>query len=361
MKDKVKNVLVTIVFLGIIITFCIINIVKEDSLISISERRKLASFPEMSTSKIFMGTFFTNLDKYVTDQFVAREGFRKLKVKTELNVFRKKDYNDLYEYNGYLIEKIYPLNESSVNNVVNKITNIQSTYLTKDNNVYFTIVPDKNYFVNEDNLKLDYSKLESIMISGINAKYINIMDKLELNDYYKTDSHWKQENIQKVASVILDTMENKVRTTYEQEYVTTFTGTYAGRLPVTSKRDNIIVLNNSIIENAKVYNYEKNIDIQVYDYTKINSLDKYDMYLSGAVSILTIENSKIDSDKELIVFRDSYGSSLVPLFISSYKKITVVDTRYISSKLLNKYITFDSQDVLFMYSTLLINNSYTLK
>lgn len=160
---------------------------------------------------------------------------------------------------------------------------------------------------------------------------------------------------------MLNAMGSNVSTNYEEKYVANFSGTYAGRLPVTSEEDKIIVLNNNFIQNAKVYNYEKNTETKVYDYTKINSLDKYDVYLSGAVSILTIENSQINSDKELIVFRDSYGSSLIPLFISSYRKITVVDTRYISSKLLDKYITFANQDVLFMYSTLLINNSYTLK
>ena len=94
---------------------------------------------------------------------------------------------------------------------------------------------------------------------------------------------------------------------------------------------------------------------------KINSLDKYDIYLSGGVSLLEITNQEASTEKELIVFRDSYGSSIVPLLVPSYKKITVVDTRYISPKLLKNYIEFSDQDVLFIYSTLLINSSGTLK
>ncbi len=77
--------------------------------------------------------------------------------------------------------------------------------------------------------------------------------------------------------------------------------------------------------------------------------------------MLTIENPDYNGTKELIVFRDSYGSSLIPLLVTGYSKITVVDTRYISPKLLNQYIEFKDQDVLFMYSTLIINNSTTLK
>ena len=62
-----------------------------------------------------------------------------------------------------------------------------------------------------------------------------------------------------------------------------------------------------------------------------------------------------------MVFRDSYASSLIPLLVSGYKKITVVDTRYISPKILNEYINFSNQDILFIYSILVINNSTSLK
>ena len=77
--------------------------------------------------------------------------------------------------------------------------------------------------------------------------------------------------------------------------------------------------------------------------------------------MLTIENPDYNGTRALIVFRDSYGSSLIPLLVTGYSKVTVVDTRYISPKLLNQYIEFKDQDVLFMYSTLIINNSTTLK
>ena len=43
------------------------------------------------------------------------------------------------------------------------------------------------------------------------------------------------------------------------------------------------------------------------------------------------------------------------------EQITVIDTRYINPSLLSDYVDFDSCDVLFLYSTLLLNDSYTLK
>ena len=198
------------------------------------------------------------------------------------------------------------------------------------------------------------------MKDGINAKYIPIKDELKIEDYYRTDSHWKQENIEKIADIILDNMQEAEGANYIQEEVATFRGTYSGRLP-TNVEDKIIILTNDIIKNAKVFNYDKNENSKIYDYKKLNSLDKYDIYLSGATSLLTIENEDSSNDKELIIFRDSYGSSLAPLLVQAYRKITIVDIRYISPKLLSKYIEFKNKDILFIYSTILINNSFSLK
>ena len=85
------------------------------------------------------------------------------------------------------------------------------------------------------------------------------------------------------------------------------------------------------------------------------------MYLSGAAALLTIENPAGIPGKELIVFRDSYGSSLIPLLVKDYAKVTVIDTRYVAPVLLEKLVEFKGQDVLMLYSTLLLNSSFSLK
>lgn len=361
MTDKLKSIIITITFFGILIGFAVANIIKDDESISIAERRKLTTFPEISIAKIFDGTFFNKFDTYATDQFVEREKFRTLKISTEFDLFKRNDYNNLYEHDGYLIENLYPLNENSVNNIISKIQQIEQTYATSQNNIYFTIIPDKNYFINKGNLKLDYSKLEKMMQYNLSATYIPLMENLGLEDYYKTDSHWKQENLEKIANILLYQMGQNTTSTYTKKEVITFKGTYSGRIPQNKENDKIIILTNDIINNSSVFYYDTNKSGSIYNYEKFNSLDKYDIYLSGATPLIKIENKNATTSKELIIFRDSYGSSIIPLLITAYKKITVVDTRYISPKLLSNYINFNSQDILFMYSTLLINNSFSLK
>ena len=361
MNDKIKDIVVTLVFLFTIISLFLINVIKKDSDISIAERRKLATMPELTTKSLFDGTYFKKFDSYVTDQFIKRDTFRKIKIDIELST--KGEYNNLYMYDDYIVEEIFPLNTNSINNLTNKINYIKNTYLNNNSNIYYTIIPDKNYFVNKGNLKLDYNKLQDMMKNNLtNLNYINIFDKLTLDNYYKTDTHWKQEDLFNVANTIANQMNFDITNNNNVvNTITTFKGSYAGRLSVTKDIDTIKTISNPSTLNSSVYNYETKKYTDIYDYTKINSLDKYDIYLSGAVPIIDITNNNTSSDKELIVFRDSYGSSLIPLLIEGYKKITVIDIRYISSKILNKYIDFNDQDVLFMYSILTINNSFSIR
>ena len=359
MSNKLKNIIVSVLFLTVLLLIFVLNILKPNTEISISERRKLAQFPNFTLQNLFSGTFFTKFDTYINDQFINRDAFRTIKAKLDLTF--KRNYHNIYMENNYLIEQTYPLSEASVGNLTKKITDIKDKYLT-NNKIYFSIVPDKNYFVNKHNLKLDYNLLESKFTEKLDfATYINIFDKLNLTDYYKTDSHWKQENIQKVADELLLGMNNYSNSSYKVENISKFKGAYAYQLPVNTEFDEINIMTNDLLKNARVLNYATNTYTNVYDLNKKNSLDKYDIYLSGATPLLTVYNDENNNGKELIIFRDSYGSSLAPLLLKSYSKITLVDTRYISPTVLGNYIDFSNKDVLFIYSISIINNSYSLK
>ena len=353
--EKLKNIIVSLTFTLFICIIFVINIFKKDNDISVSERRKLEQFPKFSLTSFTNGTFFKKFDTYTTDQFIKRDGFRTLKAILELKI--RNNYKNLYVNEDYIVEQLYPLDTESVNNIVSKINFIKDNYLS-NNNIYFSIIPDKNYFIDNDNLKLDYNNMIDIL-KKTNIQYIDIFNELNLNNYYYTDSHWKEETLENVASKFSKEMDF-ITDNYTVEDSSYFKGVYASRLPIKVKEDKIKLLHNDIIDNATVYDYETKEYTKIYNYDKLESLDKYDIYLGGAKALLEIETNST-SNKELIVFRDSFGSSLIPLFTSGYKKIIVVDTRYISSKILKDFINFDNKDVLFIYSTSLINNSYTLK
>lgn len=296
------------------------------------------------------------------DNFYQRETFRKLKTSVELDIFKKQDVNKIYKYNDFLVEQIYPLDEKSITNLTNKINYIKDNYLNETNKIYYSIIPDKNYYTDNSHLKPDYDKMKQIMKNNLkDLQYIDIFQNLKLDSYYYTDSHWKQEKLQSVAKTIANNMNFSITQNYNEQKVATFKGVYAGQLPINTKEDEIKILVNDVMANVNVYNYETKEQGGIYNFKKLNGYDKYDIYLSGATPLIEINNQNNKTNKTLVIFRDSYASSLAPLLMEGYSKITLVDTRYISPKILNEYVNFENADILFIYSTLVINSSMALK
>lgn len=296
------------------------------------------------------------------DNFYQRETFRKLKTSVELDIFKKQDVNKIYKYNDFLVEQIYPLDEKSITNLTNKINYIKDNYLNETNKIYYSIIPDKNYYTDNSHLKPDYDKMKQIMKNNLkDLQYIDIFQDLNLDSYYYTDSHWKQEKLPNVVETISENMNFSITQNYNEQKVATFKGVYAGQLPINTKEDEMKILVNDAITDANVYNYETKEQGGIYNFKKLSGYDKYDIYLSGATPLIEISNSNNKTNKTLVIFRDSYASSLAPLLTEGYSKITLVDTRYISPKILNEYVNFENADILFIYSTLVINSSMALK
>lgn len=125
--------------------------------------------------------------------------------------------------------------------------------------------------------------------------------------------------------------------------------------------ETLYLLESNLLDSCTVYDYETGKTLRVYDRSKEDGKDLYEIFLSGSKSLLTIENPKATTDRELLIFRDSFGSAMAPLLVQDYAKVTLVDIRYIQMDVLDRFLDFHGQDVLLLYSTLVLNNSETIK
>ena len=142
---------------------------------------------------------------------------------------------------------------------------------------------------------------------------------------------------------------------------TPFYGVYYGQAALPLPGEELYYLSHAALENCRVYDYETGTYISLYDSEQVKGRDPYAFFLAGPKSLLKIENPQATTGKELILFRDSFGSSIAPLLAEGYASITLVDIRYISPSMLGRFISFTNQDVLFLYSTSVLNNSETIK
>ena len=350
-----KNKILFILFIIIIFGLGFLSIIIKDREVSRFERRKLASFPKLDEN------FTNNLENYLLDQFPFRNNLINLKSIINRKVLNNLENNNVYVEDDNIFEKNYPLDEEKTLKFTQKINSIIENKEDKSN-IYYSIIPDKSYFLDgEKYLKLDYDKMYEIVQNNLNANYIDITRGLVLEDYYKTDIHWKQENIEKIAKQIL----NRLGKDYEEkEYIeksyNEFYGASYSKAGLDLKPDTLKYLYNEEFENIDVTHLEYGKK-DIYDEEKLTNLDPYDVFLSGASSYIEIKNNNLQDNSSIIIFRDSFASSLIPLLVPYYNEIIVVDLRYIDYSIVKEKIDLNKSDILFLYSTLIINSSNILK
>ena len=354
----VKSYLTAGVFLLVLLGFAAGHLLLPDRDISEAERRKLAKPPQLTTAAVLSGKYGEDLEDYLLDQFPLRDAFRSLKAEWQLFVWQMKDNNGIYLADGSICKLDKELKENQVNAAVNNANTVYDTYL-QGMNVYFALIPDKNYFAAQANgyPALDYSGMSDLLAAGLNEniQYLGMapFQSLTLADYYTTDLHWRQERLGTVVDALSDAMgfasTNPGR--YDRTEYPDFYGAYYGQSALRVPADTLVTLSSPATDAAIVTGAEFAGEKAVYDPYDADNADLYDLYLGGAQAILTVTNPNGTAGKDLILFRDSFGSSLAPLLLDSYDTITLIDLRYVTTALLEQYVELADQDVLFLYNT----------
>ena len=388
MHEKMKNKVVCFLAAAIFAAGFLLCLFLPKEKYSYTERRVLAPMPEFSGKAVWSGRVMSGFESYAVDAFPFRDAFRRVQALTAAGVFLRKDNHgvyftgegnvseapagsgtentgDGYLLKGYLSTVEYPMNEASLAHALQRFRHICETYLTEENKVYLCVIPDKNCFLARESghPAMDYEEFERQMAEQADfAEMISVSDLLEKEDYYRTDTHWRQERITDVAGRLAASMGTRISETWEiQDVPADFYGVYYGQAALPVKPDTLRYLTNEALKGYKVYDWQNGKDIPVYDMERAQGRDPYEMFLSGSLSLLTIENPMAEETRELVVFRDSFGSAIAPLLASGYSRVTLVDIRYIQPDRLGDFVDFSGCDVLFLYSTLVLNHSETLK
>ena len=366
-EDKLVNkysLMVVVSFFVLIIGLGLGAVLLPDRELSKEERRHYADFPKLTWKTVSNGNFMDELEEYLLDQFVARDWFRSLKTEVETTFFGKKDANDYVLWQDGLYELDLDWKQDNVIRAAREFSSLHTKWF-KEADVYFAVIPDKSYFLPKEEFPVgeDEWVIEKMQEHLTDAEYIDLYPYLTIDDYYRTDLHWRQEAVLDAAEVLLTKMQKSKESDYQITEVTdAFYGGYAGASAYQVKPDTLCEVTNDDIGNAVVYDYEKKQEVSVYAPEKLEGMDPYDYYLWGARALLSIKNQNIQNGEKLLLFRDSFGSSMAPLLLEGYEEITLVDLRYISADYLPEVIDLEEyDDILFLYSQRVLRHSDSMK
>ncbi len=364
-----KNKVMTVVFFGVLAAGMVVNLVTPDRSISRAERRELAQAPQIDRELLLSGEGGQRIEEYLLDQFWQRELFRGIKVGFDRFALQKSDSGGLYRVGDYLFQMEYPLKEESITKVADKIKSIEQLYLAECRSKAIAVIPDKSHYLppEDAHLSLSYQAMEQLLRKELpEMEYLPLEGLLQLSDYYRTDLHWKQEELPAVAEAIWTQFERSFdagiweglqANTYQPFY-----GAYYGQMGGMGDGDTLTWLTHPVIEKMQITDFDQmKKHTAIYDEQKLTSVDAYELFLSGNSPLIVIDNPACADESRLIVFRDSFASPLAPLLALNYSQVVLVDLRFMGYEVLGQFVDFTQSDVLFLYSQPVYNNADMLR
>lgn len=355
MKRK-ASIATAAVFLAVLFGFSLLHLALPDREVSRSERRRLAQLPPLSSG------FSDKLEEYMLDQFPLREQLRTVNSLVRLYGLGQADIHGIYLQGGGAFRMDGPLQEKQVRHAAAVFSAVQEKYFPSLPS-HYVIVPDKNAKAETSRPRLDTETMRGIVREALpGMTEIDIWDLLSADDYYKTDPHWRQERLLPVAAAICEALGADAPGTFTEKTLSPFYGAYYGQAALPMAPDTLTYLESADTKAAEVTGPELDGAQPVYRPELLDGTDGYDVFLSGAQAVLTVTSPNVHNGRHLVLFRDSFGSSLAPLLLGSFERITLVDLRYVSAARLADYADLsDATDVLYLCSTAVWNNGGTLR
>lgn len=392
------EVLTVGIITAFILCFSVWCLVAPKQTFSENENRALASWPAYSFDTLKDGSYMSGIQTYLSDHFPLRDPFMTLKTKYEMLTGRE-EINDIYlAKNGYYIEAYKTPKQQK--KIITQFQKLQDAITTgAKENVRVMLVPtaistynaklpscapDRGVLRQVDTMNEIYAALpnmqkvdawsalqaaaaqentdrtqasgnadgaQPVANAGDADRDTSTADGL----YYHTDHHWTTHGayVGYQAYCSAAGLSPIPEADFQKTCVTTdFHGTIFSKLhDSTVPGDAITLYDNPANQLTVSYPDTGDVTDTLYNRDYLAQKDKYSMFLNNLHPLVEITNASADSDRQLVLIKDSYANSMVPFLVHHYQKIYVFDTRYYRfgpSSFINEHP--EVTDVLLLYN-----------
>lgn len=345
MKEKLKELKqypLLVLFFLFIFCFMIADGLWPKRAESDLERRDLAQFPKFSFSSLVKNEWTAKYGEYTKDQVIGRDSWLKAQSLCESLLFRKEEIGGaMIGKNDALFTKMFALTPTE-EKLLQKNTTLVQQFIEKfPGQVTFLLAPSSSV-INAEELPAntpmldENARLDTIFSTVGEASSLDLREpftaaKDDVQLYYDTDHHWTSYGTYLAYQQFCQMRGLTPMEVSESDYTTVpgFYGTtYSKALYWKSKPDTIAYLdlpNAMTVWNVSpTFELTENFTATMYDKSKLETGDKYAMFLYGNNGYSTIEG---DGEGSILVVKDSYANSFIPYLTANYARIGVIDPR----------------------------------
>lgn len=339
---------------------------------SANENRYLDKLPEAHANEIISGEFQKKVSDSFNDQFFIRDFMAGLSTSFK-KLLGFKDIGGVYfAKDKYYIEKITD-NDISKDQLVQNLMYLSYFAEKQQADVYTMFIPSPGTildnklpafapFYNADTI---YNTASTIL----GTQYITDLRKALApgsgdngSFYFKTDHHWtlqgayaayKEYCIMAGLATQPFISFNPVKTSSR------FYGTLYSKAPgFTAQPDSIYAVQTRLTEKAEL-NCDGKKQTGIYNKEYLDKKDKYSYFFGGNYGRVDIKTGS-NSDRKLLVLKDSFANSFIPFLLNDYSYITMIDARYYDKPLLNMASSENYSHILVLYEASNFSNDKNL-
>lgn len=342
-----QNIFTIAIFLAMIFSCTAASLFKADTGFSEKENRVLAQMPEIHLSDILDGTFSSDYETYLADQFFLRNQWIGIKTTAE-RLEGKQEINGVYfAKDGYLIEKhagsfSTETAKANITYLANFLQSWKDTY--GEGHITAMVVPNA--------VEILKDKLPAYAVSEEESEYLKqlreaipeeiLFDTEEILQqhtddqlYYKTDHHWTTQ----AARYVYEAWAKRIGLSivplsdYTEEILTEdFRGTIDAKVNISMPGDTITAYQpKNEVAYTLTYNHSEIRD-SLYDRSYLEGRDKYAVFFGGNQPLIQAK-TEADSDRRLLIIKDSYANCFLSFAMQDFAAVDIIDIRYFNEDL----------------------------
>ena len=367
-KSSKRGPVLSVLFCLCLLAALALFVTAPERLFSEPENRLLQTKPELSADAVWSGRWQKDWESYLSDQFPARDRLtafaalvRKLAGQKDIGgAWLGKDgfYPEVHSAIDF-DSAAFSKNLGHVGTFAEKFPQTPSTLL---------LIPDAAC-VYPDRLpafaepydaaalqKLAKEQLPGVQVPDLTAAFTEAAKTGTAPEdgsaaaqaapelFFHTDHHWSAAGVQLAYRVL--TGGNGRYQSEPQLFSDSFLGsTYSRALDPGTEPEKLYVF--PVSEGITVT--ADGEDVPLYDLSAKEKKDKYTVFLGGNYGLVTIR-TQAGTGRSLLLVKDSFANSLVPLLTADYDTITMVDLRYFGGSTASLAALAHPDEILFVYS-----------
>lgn len=352
-----KNKLITIIFCAILAAGIGVSILLPDKYYSETEKRTLKQLPAISANAVFSGKFGDDVEKYLADQFPARNGWVTLKTLSERTLGKRESGGVYFADNDYLIEAHKSFNARQLTVNIAAVKKLSDDLCEQGIELRVMLVPTAAEILSDilpafaPNAD-QYAVIEYTRKQGLNV--VDVSETLRKHSgeyiYYKTDHHWTSLGAYYAYSAWQTVCGRAYSPLSEWQTETlcdNFRGTTYSKVNYPFAPYDKITAYYKTLEHAVNYNNGSYIADSIYERKYLDGSDQYAVFLNSNQAETVIHGN---GNGRLLIVKDSYANTFAQFTADDFEETHLIDMRFFRGSVAEYAAEHGITDALILYN-----------